>query len=373
MRVLFQARQDIVFSRGGDAMQLRATQKHLIKRGVEVDFDASSTSDCSSYDIVHLFNMTRPYETSLHLENAKSYGKPVCLSTIYWNMDESRSEIRATTPFGLRLVRIMRRPALWLQSLFGLEAKNRYRENQIMSSPKALKQLQAKLIEGTDMLLPNSQAELCLLQRDFPMAQSKCCKVVHNCIDGEVFDRESAMRGHWGRKSGLTDYIVCAGRFEPRKNQVRLLRAMVGSDIPMVLVGSVASRAYFAEMSRYTTPKTRLLSEVPQSELRDIYVAARVHVLPSLYETPGLASLEAGAMGCNLVMSEIGSQREYFGDRVEYCDAYSENSIRSAVERAWARPWPNSELAAFVRANYVWEIAARETHEAYEQVLSTIC
>jgi hypothetical protein len=83
IRVLFQARRDILSSRGGDAIQLKATRKYLIRRGVEVDFDPSPTCDCSRYDIVHLFNMTRPYETSLQLANAKRQGKLVCLSIIY--------------------------------------------------------------------------------------------------------------------------------------------------------------------------------------------------------------------------------------------------------------------------------------------------
>ena len=40
--------------------------------------------------------------------------------------------------------------------------------------------------------------------------------------------------------------------------------------------------------------------------------------LPSWFETPGLAALEAALAGCSVVITPFGSTREYFGDLVEY-------------------------------------------------------
>ena len=370
IRVLFQGRRDILASRGGDAIQLRATRQYLGKIGVLVDFDPSFTCDCSCYDLVHLFNMTRPYEPKLQMANAKRQSKLVCLSTIYWNMDDLQREMATPIPLWLSAVRIVLRSVRWVRGLFSEQARHVYREGRLMSSLEVVKAYQQAIIEGVDVLLPNSKTELDLLQRDFPIAQDKPSIVIHNCIDGEVFHDPSSVKRDWGSAHGLGEFIMCAGRIEPRKNQLRLLEAMSQTSIPVVLVGSPgASRAYAAQVRRHMKPQDLILSEVDQEELCQIYAAARVHVLPSLYETPGLSSLEAGAMGCNLVMSDIGSQREYFGDYVEYCDAYSVEDIKSAVEQAWVRPWPNLELAFYIRANYVWEVAAQETLGVYERLL----
>ncbi|MBK7308934.1 MAG: glycosyltransferase [Chitinophagaceae bacterium] len=43
-----------------------------------------------------------------------------------------------------------------------------------------------------------------------------------------------------------------------------------------------------------------------QTALANYYARARVHVLPSWFETCGLSSLEAAAMGCNIVITARG-------------------------------------------------------------------
>ena len=368
MRVLFQARKDLLTSRGGDTVQLIATRRHLIQRGVEVDLESSATSDCSLYDVVHLFNLTRPYDTFLQLENAKRQGKPVCLSTIYWNMDDLHLTTRV--PIWMLFARANMRILRYLYGFANGKARHRYLEKRMMASPEAVKACQSRVVENADMLLPNSRAELDLLHCDLPSSRQIPFSIVHNGIDSHVFSRSSEPSLDFGQVRNRGQYILCAGRLEDRKNQVRLLRAMSTSDIPVVLVGGTqSSRSYAAEVHRNAKPLDAILGEVSQKELAGLYANARVHVLPSLYDTPGLSSLEAGAMGCNLVMSEIGCQHEYFGESVEYCNPHSEEDIMLAVKRAWERPWPNTKLASFIRSNYTWEVAARQTHEAYKLLL----
>ena len=52
--------------------------------------------------------------------------------------------------------------------------------------------------------------------------------------------------------------------------------------------------------------------------LASAYAAARVFALPSWFETPGLAALEAALAGCAVVITPYGSTREYFGGLVAY-------------------------------------------------------
>ena len=97
-------------------------------------------------------------------------------------------------------------------------------------------------------------------------------------------------------------------------------------------------------------------------------LVAKVHALVSWMETPGLSSLEAGAMGCNLVITEKGDTRDYFGDEAFYCDPESVESIRAAVVAARAAP-AKPLLQQRIRTQYTWNKAAEMTFKGYELAL----
>jgi glycosyltransferase involved in cell wall biosynthesis len=94
-----------------------------------------------------------------------------------------------------------------------------------------------------------------------------------------------------------------------------------------------------------------------------------VHVLPSWFETCGLATLEAAACGCNVVVTDKGYVREFIGDAGYYCDPGNPASIREAIERAAAAPL-SEHLKQKIACQYTWEQAAGKTSEAYRQILT---
>jgi len=102
--------------------------------------------------------------------------------------------------------------------------------------------------------------------------------------------------------------------------------------------------------------------------LASAYSAARVFVLPSWAETPGLATLEAGLAGCNIVITNRGSTTEYFKNFATYCNPSSVKSIRNAIIEAYNRE-KNEELRNHILQNYTWDIVAKKTLEAYELIV----
>src|SRR6185437_7691066 len=86
--------------------------------------------------------------------------------------------------------------------------------------------------------------------------------------------------------------------------------------------------------------------------LASAYAAARVFALPSWFETPGLAALEAALAGCAVVVTPNGCTREYFGPRVEYARPDRPAAIRAALARAWEHG-PDPDLAAHVRRHFL--------------------
>ena len=111
------------------------------------------------------------------------------------------------------------------------------------------------------------------------------------------------------------------------------------------------------------------LGEIKHESLSSIYSHAKVHVLPSFRESPGLATLEAAAHGVNCVVSIYGPVTEYFGQDAWYCDPLNEDSIKTAILEAWHSPLSRT-LQQRVLKDFTWKRAAEVTLVAYEQVLT---
>jgi glycosyltransferase involved in cell wall biosynthesis len=222
-----------------------------------------------------------------------------------------------------------------------------------------------RILQDAAMLLPNSGNEYLRLRRRFGV--SCPYRVIPNAIDPELF---SPAEPDTVREK---DLVLCAARIEGIKNQLNLIRAVNGSPFRLILIGAPAmnQRAYFDECSKAAGPAVTLVDAVPQEELAAYYRRAQVHALPSWFETTGLSSLEAAAMGCAVVITDRGDTREYFGDHVFYCDPASPASILEALTKA-AGAGPAAALRAKILSQYTWHQAARETLAAYQLVLDEV-
>ena len=108
---------------------------------------------------------------------------------------------------------------------------------------------------------------------------------------------------------------------------------------------------------------------MPQDQLVQYYQKAKVHVLPSWFETTGLSSIEAAVMGCNVVITDKGDAKEYFGSSAFYCDPLEPQSILAAVERASNCRY-NENLHNMILKRYTWKQAAIQTLKAYQQTIT---
>jgi glycosyltransferase involved in cell wall biosynthesis len=160
-----------------------------------------------------------------------------------------------------------------------------------------------------------------------------------------------------------------------RKNPLDIIKACKDLNIPLVLIGAPTSgeEDYFCECQKMaqSSEKIKMIGFLPHDseELSSAYAAAKVFVLPSNFETPGLAALEAGLAGCNIVITRYGSTREYFRDHAWYVDPWSLKDLRVKIKDAYEQP-KSSELKKLILDNYTWEKAAEKTLQAYQMVLN---
>src|SRR5206468_8811792 len=135
------------------------------------------------------------------------------------------------------------------------------------------------------------------------------------------------------------------------------------------LIGHAATNqpGYYQQCRQEAGTNVEFIDRLPQEELLAHYQKAKVHVLPSWFETTGLSSLEAAAMGCNIVITDKGDTREYFGSDAIYCDPGSPESIYRMVEKAASLP-NNDSLQRKIMEQYSWDQATIRTIEAYKKV-----
>ena len=195
--------------------------------------------------------------------------------------------------------------------------------------------------------------------------------MVPNAVDIEAIRKaRDADLGDYARFSG---WLVCVGRIDARKNQLNLIRAIDDSNYRMLLVGkeSPGHRKYFRQVMAEVeaNPNIEYMEYIDNSELYKVYGQCAVSVLPSWFETPGLASLEAAAMGCRVVVSPKGTTCDYFGDDAFYCDVSSPSSIRACIDEAYVAE-PKKNLVKRIMAECTWDQAAGRTLEGYQKALA---
>jgi alpha-1,3-rhamnosyl/mannosyltransferase len=163
-----------------------------------------------------------------------------------------------------------------------------------------------------------------------------------------------------------TPYFLYAGTLEPRKNlralvdAWRLVRARHAVDL--VLAGR--RRADFAELA--PEPGLRMLGEVADDDLHQLYCGALALVYPSSYEGFGLPVLEAMQCGACVLVSRDAALREVAGEAGVYPDGT--RGWAEAMCAAVAHPeWLNQQRAkSLARAReFSWARTAQKTRDVY--------
>lgn len=339
-------------------MQVLQTAEYLRQAGIAVDVKLTSEPiDYREYDLLHFFNIIRPADILRHIRLS---AKPYVVSTIY--VDYSEYERRARKGAAGLLARVLSADRIEYLKVVARWLVNG--EKIVSPSYLLLGQRAAirRIIRGAAMLLPNSASEYKRLFTHY--RQEQRYSVIPNAIDPRLFRLPGTLPGRDDR------LVICVGRIEGRKNQLNVIRALNDTPFRLIIIGSPSANqlAYYEECRRAAGSNVAFIAATDQPTLLDYYLRARVHVLASWFETTGLSSLEAAAMGCNLVITDKGDTRDYFRDEAWYCKPDSVASIREAITRAAAAEF-NGSLQRRIFAEYTWAETAEKTADAYGVVL----
>jgi glycosyltransferase involved in cell wall biosynthesis len=359
MRVLMIARKTLYTSPGGDTIQINSTAEYLKSLGVDVDISiGDSVIDYSNYDIMHFFNIIRPDDIVPHILKSKL---PFVVSTIF--VDYSEFEKNRGGLLGL-LANIFSSDKIEYIKSIASYLKNGDKINSkyyLLNGHRASIKYVAK---KASLLLPNSHSEYNRFVKKYNVATPYF--KIPNAIDILTFNSKISPN------ENFKNHILCVGRIEGIKNQLNLIKALKETDLFLTIIGKPAPNhmAYYKECVRLIEDNDNMqfIDHIDHKQLASIFKAAKVHVLPSWFETTGLSSLEAAIMDCNIVVTPKGDTEEYFKDFAYYCQPDDIYSIKNAVIKAFNEP-NNDSLKQMILKNYIWEQTAEQTLKAYKFVL----
>lgn len=342
---------------GGDTIQALQTARLLREHGCLAEIRLTNEPiNYSDYQLLHFFNITRPADILYHIKKAKL---PFVVSTIFINYSEydkyhrhgiAGMVFKYFSADGIEYIKSLTRWIKGSDRLMSLSFLWKGQRNAI-----------SEILKKANLILPNSASEYRRLSAEYD------CSTDYRAIPNAVNSKLFRYNRHIPKDSRL---VLCVARIEGIKNQLTLIRALNNTKYTLIIIGAAAPNqpSYYDQCKNLAASNIRFIQHLQQEELVAWYQAAKVHVLPSWFETTGLSSLEAAVMGCNIVITDKGDTREYFGDHAVYCDPSSAEEIFQAVERAAAMP-TDELLQQKIATHYTWQQASFYTAESYKKVI----
>lgn len=363
MRIAYYNRPDNKVQGGGDTIQMDNTAAAVqAKYGAEIkDFSQSTPQELLDWkpDIVHVFNMQPATYHFIRAIKGHPDCPPIVLSTIYLSLSQLH--------WAQRMMHMAFNGNSW--ALERMKDRTGY-----MPKPPENGIPYADILSMVDGWLPNGFAELYDIRKDFNVPV-KPFAVVPNAVSKDFLSDNpltvsTALIEAIGKLP--KPFIVTVGRIEPRKNQAMLAYAMKDLDIPIVCVGQKTDGGYLSILQGI---KDNIFSieQLSHGDLKYIYGLDCIYALPSWLESPSLATMEALASGCPVVIGNQGSEYEYFDNFAIYVDPANPEEIRNKILHAIENRVQLREAVKPYREEakklFTWDNAAIVTYGFYQQIL----
>ncbi|WP_421774578.1 glycosyltransferase [Gracilimonas sp.] len=343
MKVGYVSPMSIAAVSGGLRTQALMTTKHITS--FEVDpYLISPWDDIRKMDLdlIHVFGAS--IENVGIVDQIKAMGLPLALSPVFFSNRKAA--------FIKRALRVER-----LSFVFGTGIRSDF-------------SVKTELCRKADVVLPNTSAEAKLIRDGFSISEDQI-QVVPNGVEQKFAEASAKL---FTETYGLKDFVLFAGQVgAERKNVIKLLEVANEIDTPVVIIGSLYSDEY-GEKCRNLAEKAGnviLIDTLDHDSelLASAYAASSVFVLPSQFETPGIAAMEAGLAGSKIVITERGGTKDYFDGYAEFINPDSSKSILKGIKKALDKKTSDA-LKNHILENYSWKRVAELTANQYKLILA---
>ncbi len=180
------------------------------------------------------------------------------------------------------------------------------------------------------------------------------------------------------------EYLFFLGTLEPSKNLTRLLEAFARAkdhqglrDLKLVIGGKdgwMASQYRRFVNDHQLKEDVQFIGYVPPEHLNALFKNAHAFIFPSIYESFGIAVLEAMANKVPVLISDTSSLVETACECAHYVDPYDVAVIAGGIIKICTDDDLRKRLTekGYARAQrFSWKKTAKETLEMYEKIGST--
>jgi len=169
-------------------------------------------------------------------------------------------------------------------------------------------------------------------------------------------------------------FVLSAGRLWDEAKNINCLTE-IASELPwpVAVAGDFVHPGESVRNDRLAK-QCRWLGSLSESQLRRWFAAASVYALPALYEPFGYTPLEAALSGCALVLGDIDSLREVWGDAAVFVDPNDSKALKRELLELIGNQQRREEMSQRARARASEFTSARMAQNyfaVYEDLLAT--
>jgi len=210
-------------------------------------------------------------------------------------------------------------------------------------------------------------------------------RVVYNGIDTQIYDKNE-------QASQKRDGLIMVGNTDDRKKGVlyllKALQLLQEDGVKLTIVDDAERHSSYADdvgpLPSYGSHLVKKLGldgmvhftgRLTREELAQQYSAARIAIVPSLYEGFGLPAAEAMACGTPVIASTGGALPEVVGDAGILVPPRRADALAAAIRQLLNDEQAQQRMSEAgrkrVEEKFDWEQAARATLEVYREVLKS--
>ncbi len=379
MKVGFLVRLDFQDKFGGDTFQIKQYAFTLEKKRCSVEYIdllRIKTLDLKGYDLLVLVNLDRPFELlefSKYIERDDLWHKTIIIP-IHHSLDFIDKHWRYRIPvfyfilnciFGSYSIDKIKNFIFFRKILF-------FKNSAFNHIGKNYKKEIKEILDKCSKIICIANGEMKSLENDFEFDKFSKCIVVRNGVT-RTFS-ESVKK--WNNGSSVRDIdVLVSGRIEPRKNQIRIIKALIGTQIKVVFIGDINKnnnsygRQFLSLCDRHTN--FHYAGKIPTEDIVEYYLRSKVHLSASWFEVSSLVDLEAYVSGCFIISSQNGYSHEMIKPYrfLTISPTASSDDIKNIVFSALHRQEIEERVSAYDVP--LWEESGNLIYEEFKKVCNT--
>ncbi len=209
---------------------------------------------------------------------------------------------------------------------------------------------------GADLVVAPTHAMLAALETYY--GPFRASQVIYNARRPADFDTEVK-----------EEFIFAMGRVWDEAKNISLLN-QVALNVPWPIY--VAGKQQHPSGGRLELTHLHPLGQLGQQAIRDVLARASLYVLPARYEPFGLSVLEAALSGCALVLGDIASLREVWGEAAVYVSPDDPAMLADVLCDLIRQPERRAAFAAAAKKRakrYSPEVMGHSYWQAYNRLI----